>query len=617
MEKFMTWLKPPKRDYLLIGALAVGLLSNYVFSTHGYELLVISLLASLPTFWEAFKSLRRIKVSIDTFNSLALIISLVVAEYPSAAFIGLMLAFARILEQRTAARANKAIEELLKLKPQTAQRETGGKLTEVGIDQVKSGDILVVVTGSRVPVDGEVVYGTGLANESSVTGESAPVDKVVGDAVLSSTLLESGTLKIRATKVGEDSTIERMAALIRDATKHKSRSEKFADRFAGFFLPLVAILGIATYWYTRDARMTAALFIVACADDMAVAIPLAITASLGRAAKRGVIIKGGEWLLQVGKIKTLILDKTGTLTYGSFSLKGLSLEPGVDEKEFWLDVAIAEKFSEHTTGKIVFREAAKRFTSVPDPDEFEVSKGMGVRAVFKGKEIILGNQRITEEFNLELPESFLQAKAQEKQRFSQSMFLVFIDRKFVGSVVIADIPRKEAAESIRHLKSLGVEKVLMLTGDNKQTAADVSKTLGLDGFQAEMIPEQKLRYIEERRKDGVVAMVGDGINDAPALARVDVGIAMGGTGTAVTVETADIVILTDDLNRIPEMVELGRKTDAVIKADVAIWITTNLIGFALVLTGIAGPAIAAFYNFATDFLPLLNSTRLFKKDKKD
>jgi Cu+-exporting ATPase len=614
MLKDKNWLMPPHRDYLLISLVALTYALPFLW--HGTKIVVpaVAFIAAIPTLWSAALALARFKISIDVFNTFALGISFATGEIESAVFIVLMLACARILEQRTEARANRAVEELLKLKPQTATRESGERLEDVAIDKVRAGDILVIRTGARVPVDGVVVFGTGSANEASVTGESVPVEKKIGDPVVSATLLESGLLKIKATKVGKDSTIERMAALMQEAAKNKSRTEKMADRFAGFFLPLVGLLGLVTWWWSRDLKMTAALFLVACADDMAVAIPLAITASLGQAAKRGVIIKGGEGLLQLGKVKQLILDKTGTLTYGSLDVDELRLAPGVKEDEFWQKVAVAEKFSEHSVGRTIFRLAAKRAHDVPDPEKFEVIEGIGTRAVSGGEEIIVGNELILDKFKLETPADSGHLDI-ARHPHAHSVLLAFFGRKFAGSAVIADIPRPEAAQSISWLKALGVSRITMLTGDNEETAADVSRILGLDEHRSEMEPEDKLRYIEERGKDGVIAMVGDGLNDAPALARVDVGIAMGGTGTAVTVEAADIVILTDDLRRLPEMVELGRKTESVIRGDTAIWIVSNLIGFALVLTGVAGPTLAALYNFLTDFFPLLNSTRLFNSNK--
>jgi Cd2+/Zn2+-exporting ATPase/Cu+-exporting ATPase len=613
MASISEWLRPPRRDYLLLAIVVLASALASVWPPAGSAVPLFALIASAPTLWAAAQSARRFKISIDVFNSFALVVSFMSGEIESAVFIVLMLASARILEYRTEARANRAIEELLKLKPQTATREVGEKLEEIPIDRVKVGDILVIRTGARVPVDGLVAFGTGSANEASVTGESSPVDKAPGDQMMSGTLLESGMLKIKATKVGKDSTIERMAALMQEAGKHKSRSEKMADRFAGFFLPLVGLLGLATYLWTRDIKMTAALFLVACADDMAVAIPLAVTASLGQAAKRGVIIKGGEWLLQLGRLKKLVLDKTGTLTYGALDINELKLEPGITEGDFWRKVAIAEKFSEHSVGRTIYRLAAKRAIDAPDPQEFEVIEGIGVRAVSDGQEIILGNERILAQFGLVLPPEAMRRIDDRRHPDGHGNLLAFFDREFAGSVSLADVPRPEAAESIELLKNQGVGSIIMLTGDNEETAADIARRLGLDGHVSEMEPEDKLRYIETHGKDGVLAMVGDGLNDAPALARADVGIAMGGTGAAVTVEAADIVILTDDLRRLPEMVELGRRTESVIRGDTAIWVVTNLVGFALVLTGFLGPALAALYNFITDFFPLINSTRLFRK----
>ncbi len=553
-------------------------------------------------------SMRKLRISIEVFNIVAVIISAATLDFRSTGFIATMLVFARLLEARTVSRTKNAIQELLKLKPQKAEREIDGRLEEIRADDVRSGDILLIKAGQRAPVDGVVIFGTSFVNESSVTGESRLIEKVVGDEVLSSTLVESGILKMKATRVGKDSTIERLAALMREAAFHKSRSEKMADKFAGAFLPLVAFLGLAVYFVTKDLNMTAALFLVACADDMAVAIPLAMTASLGRAARRGVIIKGGEWLDVLSKIKTLVLDKTGTLTYGSLSIKNVELILEVDPNLFWKLVAAAEKFSEHPVGKMVYREAAKRFHEVPDPDEFKVHKGSGVWAKLRDDEIVIGSLNIVKDLGLDLP-SFSENRV--------SVFYVYLNKKYAGTFQITDKARPEAALSLKRLSEIGVSRIVMLTGDDEVTARHLAANLGIKEYQASMKPEQKLEALEEIiNRDGFVGMVGDGINDAPALARADVGIAMGGGGTSVAIEAADMVILTDDLSRIPEMVILGRRTLSVIHFDIVLWLTSNFVGFALVLTGLAGPAFAAFYNFATDFLPLLNSTRLFRNREK-
>ena len=609
MKEFVV---PPRREYGLISLVAVFLLAEISFPSLRLALLAVSALGSVPTFWRAVEAAAQRKISIDTFNAFALAASFISGEVRSSAFIVLMLSSASLLDWYTQSRSSRAIEEILKLKPLKASLERGGEVVDVPVGEVSAGDIVVVRAGARVPVDGIVVFGNAYVNEASVSGESKPVEKGVGAAVVSGTLNESGVIKVRATRVGKDSTVERMAALVAEAVKHKSRTEKLADRFAQIFLPLVLLVGIGTYLVTRSLPMVAALFLVACADDMAVAIPLAATAAIGQAAKRGVIIKGSEWLEAVGKIQVLILDKTGTLTYGRPAVAAASLEEGFDAATFWRLVGSAEKFSEHPAGRAVLGEAQRLAGSLPDPETFDVRKGMGVIARSEGRSVAVGNEELARSEGLPFDARLEERLESERRRYAATTFLVYIDRAFAGMVTVADTPRPEARESLRRLRSIGLARVMMFTGDNQSVAASVAERLGIEDVLASMTPERKLRELEELTKKYSVGMVGDGINDAPALSRANIGIAMGEGGTAVAVEAADIVVLTDGLARIPEMIELGRRTSSVIRGDMVIWFLTNLAGFALVFAGIAGPALAAFYNFATDFLPLFNSARLFR-----
>ncbi|MBU6415512.1 HAD-IC family P-type ATPase, partial [Patescibacteria group bacterium] len=402
---------------------------------------------------------------IEAFNSFALIASFAVWEIRSAAFIVLMLAFASLLDWFTQSRTHGAMEELLKLKPETALRERNGNIEEVAVEAIKKGDEVVVKAGARVPVDGTVVFGSALVNESSVNGESVPAQKVVGDAVFSSTLNESGMVKVRAERVGADSTIERLVALVKEASLHKSRSEKMADRFAGIFLPLVLAFGAIVFFITRDIRMTAAIFLVACADDMALAIPLATVAAIGRAAQRGVIVKGGEWFEALARMNTLVLDKTGTLTFGAFAVEEAYHIPEIAEDEFWRMVAVAEKFSEHPVGKIVFREAASRFEEIPDPDEFRAYKGSGVWARIREKEVAVGNEGIIRERNLFLPRNISEMMEKKRKAGEHTVFFVFFNAEFAGFISVADQIRPEAKESMDLLRRLGVSRVIMFTGD--------------------------------------------------------------------------------------------------------------------------------------------------------
>jgi len=358
--------------------------------------------------------------------------------------------------------------------------------------------------------------------------------------------------------------------------------------------------------------MTASLFLIACADDIAVAIPLAVSAAIGRAAKRGVIIKGGEWLDALSRIETVVVDKTGTLTYGDIRVGDVVIKKGVSEKEFWTLVGTAEKFSGHPVGRAIYLEALKHESNIQDPDEFHIEEGSGVHARSQSKEIIIGNADIFRDHTFLSAGTLVSEMHDAAAKEGASPSAVTVDKDLWGYFFMRDVPRAEAKESIKLLGKAGVKNVVMFTGDNKSTAERIASELGISNVMSEMKPELKLVEVEKLIVPGkILAMVGDGVNDAPALARADIGIAMGGTGTAVAIEAADMVILTDKLDRLPEMILLGKKTMSVIRADVIIWLATNIFGFYLVFSGIADPALAAFYNFLTDFFPLINSARLF------
>ena len=423
----------------------------------------------------------------------------------------------------------------------------------------------------------------------------------------------NGTIKIRATRVGKDSTIERIAELINQASKHKSRSEKTADRFAKIFLPFVLIIGAITYLVTHNILYVASLFLVACADDMAVAIPLAITASIGKAAKKGIIIKGGEWLDVLSKVKTIVIDKTGTLTYGDLRVAKTIISGNLSEKDFWTFVGITEKLSAHPVGRAIYKEALNHIDSVPDPKSFSAIKGVGASASYKSQEILIGNADIFSGRKIQKDSVSLGEIKELSKKEGMPVNAVILDSKLIGYILVRDLPRNEAKDSIKKLKNIGIEGIVMFTGDEKNAADAVAKELGISDIRFGMKPEDKLIEIEKLiAKDKKLAMVGDGINDTPALMRADIGIATGGAGTEVVMETADAIIFTDKLNLLPEMILLGRKTMSVIHGDMIIWLFSNIIGFTLVFLGFINPALAAFYNFATDFVPLINSSRLFK-----
>lgn len=604
-------LKSPKREYLIFFLIAVGFVVDGLFPQYWFVLLSAASFGAYPTLVNAFTALLEWKITIEVFNFFALVVVFAVGDMRSAAFIVLMLAFARLLEWRTETKSKDAVEELLSRKPKTAFRENGTVLDEIDITRVRSGDILVVKPGDQMPVDGVVVFGKTEVNEALVTGESLPVEKLINDEVLASTVNLTEMVKIRATRVGKDSTLEKMAQLIEEGKKHKSKVQKLADVFALYFFPLVLISGLGVYLSTGDLTMTVTLFLVACADDIAVAIPLAITGALGHAAHHGIIIKNGKVLSALSKAHAIVLDKTGTLTYGDFTVQEVHIEDGIGKDAFWQAVAVAEKYSEHPVGKAMFKEALQHMLVVPNAQKYQVYKGAGVYARYGKDDVVIGSDKVFKEHTVRFPRGVKKAIAEKYKQSAQSVIYVAINKVFVGYAIVLDAPREGMRKSILKLKELGIGRIVMLTGDKESAASHMAGVLGIDEYRAELMPEEKLAYVKMLSESGKVIMVGDGINDAPALAQADVGIAMGKGGSAITSEVADIVILNDDLAQLPFIVELARRTSGVIYGDMLIWFISNFVGFACVLLGFFTPAIAAFYNFASDFLPIMNSTRLF------
>jgi len=541
-----SWLKSPIREYVLIGLLIIGLVLDYLYPPAVWFLYAVAALGALPTVVSALLATYRRRVTIDTFNTVALIIAFAATEASSAGFITLMLCFAALLESYTLSRTKNALEELLKLKPSLATVDRGGKLVDVAVDTVEAGETVVISAGGRVPVDGTVIFGTTFVNEAPVTGESVPVRKVVGDELYAGTMVESGALKIKATAVGKDSTIERMVALMKLAVESKSQPERIADKFAAAFLPIMATIGLATFAVTHSLAMTAALFLVACADDMSVAIPLAVTAALGTAAKRGMLVKGGERLEALANLKTLVLDKTGTLTYGKLSVDRVEMEPGIEEHLFCAGVASAEKFTKHPVGRAIYRMAAAKLETVPDPDSYDSHAGEGVIAKVGGSEYVIGTEKLLDEKRI----------SHAAPSGEGASIFVAKDNKVICRLAVSDLPRPEAGAALWELKKLGVKRIIMFTGDHPNTAARIAAALGIDEYRASLKPEDKVVELEKLLGQGPVGMVGDGVNDAPVLSRADIGIAMGG-GTAVAIEAVDAVIIADDLNRLPELVRIA------------------------------------------------------------
>ncbi len=578
-----------------------------------FFLIFFSCIATLPVLVSAYKSLRNKKISVDLLASIALVVSLINKEWASAVFINLMLTSARIFADYTEKRSRKAIKSLLKLRPEKVKVKRGEDIIEEPISKIKKDDLIIIELGDRIPVDGIIVSGQAEVDQASLTGESTPVSKNEGDKVLSSTLNVSGSLVVRAEKVGKDTTFEKLIELVETSQESKIGIKTLADRFTSWYIVATVIGTILLYAFVHDSKIVLAVLLVTCADDIAVAIPMAFSAAIGSAARRGIIVKGGEYFEGLNKVKTILIDKTGTITKGKIKVEGVYSASDYSQEEVLKLALVADCFSEHPIAKAVIDYAKDKNIQFEKPAEFKEVAGMGSTAVFEEKTIVCGREKFLERSGIKISNEQLQ-KLEDIKKEGDSILLVGYDNKLAGYIKYGDEIKEDARETIDKLKRLGVKKAIMLTGDNDSVAQKVAEETNIDSFHANLLPEDKLRYVKEyvNKKDGKVAMIGDGVNDAASLALSDVGIAMGVIGTDTAIEAADIALMKDNLSKIPEAMDLGKLVMKISRQDFIIWGAINALGLFLAFSRIIGPEGAAAFNFVTDFLPILNSLRLFR-----
>lgn len=608
-------------DAGLILATAAGLVSSFVVSgiTVDIILATLSFFGLLPVAISALKSLYQKRLTIDLLATVALIFSLLSQEWFSAAFITLMLAFARVFDHWTEARTKRIISHLLKYRPQEVLVLRGENVVPMKLEQVKIGDEVLVEAGERVPVDGIVIKGEAAMDQSSLTGESELVPKKIGDQVFTSTLNESGSLVIRAEKVGTDTSLARIISLIEEASRKRNRSERIADKFTQWYIFITFAGSAAMFLFGVPLKMILSVLLVVCADDIAVAVPLSYTAAIASAARRGVLIKGSDAIEKLAKLRYFITDKTGTLTLGRpkvILIKGFG---NFSEDEVLKRLAIGASSSNHNVSRAVVDEAKKRgISATHSPDEANELPGYGMEYLHDGDKMISGRLEFLEKKGVKITEAEHGVIAAEREA-GRGVTLLSVNGLLAGFLSYVDELKPSAKPAIADTKTLGVKEWHMLTGDNERVAKAVSDELGIKDFHANLTPEGKVAFIEKfkKQKDGVVGMIGDGVNDAASLAIADVSIAMGKIGADAAIEAADISIMRDDLRRIPEAMRLSKQTLRVIKQIFVTWAVTNGVGLVLVFGGVLGPAGAATYNFLTDFIPIANSFRLLRiKDKK-
>ncbi|WP_066419108.1 heavy metal translocating P-type ATPase [Halorubrum aethiopicum] len=578
----------------------------------------------------AYHEVTNRTLGIKSLVTLAAIGAIVIGEYWEAAAVVFLFSLGSYLEGRTMRKTRTALQELLEMTPDTATVRRDGELQEVPAREVEEGEVVVVRPGGKIPVDGEVVDGESAVNQAPVTGESAPVHKADGDEVYAGTVNQEGALEIRTTGAGSDTTLERIIRRVEEAQEAQSPTESLIDRFAKYYTPAVIVLAIGAYAVTQNAILSLTLLVIGCPGALVIGPPVSIVSAIGNAARSGVLMKGGEHLERAGKIDLVAFDKTGTLTKGETTVADVE-GFGVADDEVLSLAATAEKKSEHHLADAIVDAARERPTaatdggaavaqadetdaslqSIPGPDDFDVVAGKGVIAHTEGTEVVVGNRALLEDRDINVP-SRIADYVREREERGETVVHVVRDGDIIGAIALRDELRKAAPGVVTALQDVGIETV-MLTGDNERTAAAVAEEVGIDEYRAELLPEDKQRVIEAYQADGhVVAMVGDGINDAPSLATADVGIAMGAAGTDTAIETADMALMADDLDRIPYAVKLSKATRWNVLENVGLAVLTVTVLLAGVLTSYVTLAAGMLVHEASVLAVILNGMRLLR-----
>lgn len=598
--------------FLFVSILYVG---NFIPSQFTLWVLgSVGFIGIIPVVKSAWQSLREKKINVDLLASIALLFSFISQEWGSLLFINLMLAGARILDLYTKRRVSISLESLTKLKPTKARILRDGQSIDVPLSEVKVGDLVVVNLGEQIPVDGIVHQGSATVDQSSLTGESIPVLRTTSDHVFSATIVNSGNIIIRAERIGAETTFELMVKLVESSQDSKTRMKTLAERFASWYIGIMLVVAVGLYITTGDSLLVLSVVLVVCADDIAIAIPLAYIIAIGTSARRGIIVKSADFLEQMARITTLIVDKTGTLTLGKLSVVNAHVFGDTPNSQV-LNLACATcSRSTHPVSKAIVQYTNKDSSKCNVLSNFQEVEGRGIISTTEsGQKIIIGRPDFLEEQRIKFDDDVSKAIANGIKK-SHNVTLVAIDEKIVGLFSLTDKLRKGVLETVTSLKQSGVKEIVMLTGDNDGVAKNIADHMGIDKYYAKLLPEHKVYVLEDYiGKNGrTVAMVGDGVNDAAVLARADVGIAMGGIGTDAAIESADIVLMQDDFSKILEVRGIAQKVLAVARENFAIWAVVNAIGLYFVFTGIFDPSRAAAYNFLTDFIPIANSLRLFR-----
>lgn len=546
------------------------------------------------------------KINSCLLISIAMVAAIMIGDLFAAGEVAFIMAIGAILEDKTTERAKKGLKKLVSLAPTQGRRIVNGKEEMIPADQIKAGDILRILPGESVPVDGVIVSGETSVDQAVITGESLPVDKEVGDSVFCGTTNRFGVVDIRADKVGEDSTLQKLIRLTQEAENKKAPMARIADRWASWLVPVALLIAIIAYFVTGEIVRAVTVLVVFCPCALVLATPTAVMAAIGQATKHGVIIKSGEALERMGKVDTIAFDKTGTLTFGQLEVSDvISFEKSLKEEELLARVAAAESLSEHPLGKAIVAHAKKQNAVLPEVADFHMEAGKGICAKVGGSQMHVGSEKYLTAQKIQIPET-VRKQLEVLRGEGKASVVATMDGKCVGVIAMSDALRPDAAEMIDKLHKINTDAVL-LTGDNSRTAEYFAKKVGITKVRADLLPEEKVSNITALQQEGkVLCMIGDGVNDAPALKTASVGVAMGGLGSDIAVEAADIVLMSDNISKVPYLKRLSNATVNTIKFSITLSMTINFFAVISSVMGWLNPTTGALvHNCGSCFVVLI------------
>ncbi|MBM3178758.1 MAG: cation-translocating P-type ATPase [Chloroflexi bacterium] len=563
-----------------------------------------------PIFRNVIHATLKRQITSHTLMTIGLIAALAVGEWVTAAIVVVFMRVGEYVENFTTESARRAVKELTASAPQTArvERDDAEAEMEVPITEVGVGEIVTVRPGEKIPVDGEVVSGQATIDQAAITGESMPVEVTIGSHVFAATIAKLGSLRVKTLRIGMDTTFGRVIKMVEEAEANRADVQRFADKFSAYYLPIVAGIAALTFLISRNPLSTAAVLVVACSCSIALATPVAMLASIGGSAKHGLLIKGGKYLEMLARADVVLVDKTGTLTLGQPQITDVIPLNGLPASDILALAASAERYSEHPLAEAVRVAARAQNAQLYEPENFESIPGMGIRAKVNGSLVAVGNRRL-----IPSADSFPVVKQLEEQ--GKTLLFLSRENQLAGILAASDTLRLEVPAALAELRVLGIKHIELLTGDNERTASALAEKLGVE-YRANLLPENKIEIVKEYQAKGhIVVMIGDGVNDAPALAQSNVGMAMGAAGTDIAIEAAHIALMREDWTLVPEVIRIARRTMGIVKMNLAFTAVYNVVGLTLAAFGILPPVLAAAAQSLPDIGILTNSARLLRQKK--